>query len=104
MIAIRWGLTLAAVFLASTAAFSHEWYPPNCCHGDDCRRTRAEFHPDEGYWYFKVEETGKWAPVPLSQVRPTPVPPDHMCHVCYRYDKDSDATHVYCFFPCGAGG
>lgn len=88
-----------ACLLAWGAARAHDWYPQNCCNGNDCQRARAYYNDEEKAWFAFVKEHGIFEYIPPSQVRMSPVPPDGMCHVCYKVNH-MGGTNFYCFFPC----
>jgi hypothetical protein len=109
-------LLLAAVMLLTPpAARAHDWYPQECCSGNDCRpmdpiKERVETHAD-GYevWFFFREATDPPGPlifvhdfVPMQKARWSK---DNQFHVCpyYFVQKDQQGTgagktYVRCFF------
>lgn len=83
-----------ALFL-STAVMAHEWYPPECCSGNDCRLARQ----DE-----IVEAPGGWRVVPTGEfftykaARPSP---DGKFHRCLQVPVDIKSKTLCIFVPVG---
>lgn len=85
------GVLIAAL---SIHAYSHEWYPLECCSSHDCHVA------DKAYWKdgVMVVEVGKDQITIQKNVQWRPSP-DAKYHVCYT--NGYDAPHVYCFFVPG---
>ena len=80
-------------------AWSHDpythWRQPDnpaasCCHGDDCRPTRA-YMGEDGRW--RAWDGLGWVIVPPGRVLPTDLAGDGRNHLCER------AGRVLCFSP-----
>lgn len=101
ILAIIYTLALAAfvftiLFLAlSIHVNAHEWYPPECCGGNDCHVVDS----------IKWEGKNIIATVGAENITVTPgstrwkPSPDAQYHICYT--NAYDAPHVYCFFIPG---
>lgn len=96
-------LTLIAAGLVwlglATAAWAHDiyqdWRQPDapavsCCHGQDCRPTRA-FMGEDRRW--RAWDGRQWVSVPPGKVLPTDLAGDGRNHLCER------AGRVLCFSP-----
>ena len=98
---VRWVFSLSICCIALTLALvasAHEWYPPNCCSGQDCRPVPCsdiETKPD-GSAIYKPEGT-RFNQVQISQ--------DAQCHVCSRTKRNIYNGHTesygYCAFMPG---
>lgn len=92
------------LWLATRAAWSHDpyshWRQPDapavsCCHGIDCRPTRA-YMGEDGLW--RAWDGLGWAVVPAGKVLPTDLAGDGRSHLCER------AGRVLCFSPTSPKG
>ena len=88
-----------AVVLTAAPARAHdpysEWRVPNnpsvsCCHGNDCRPTRAYFG-DDGLWW--AHDGRAYVPVPPERLLPKDLAKDGRSHICEK------AGWIYCFSP-----
>lgn len=94
---LAWVLfVLLFVTFASCLARAHDWYPPECCNGEDkggdCRKVAADEleEADKGCWIYRP--TGnKFCG---AQVRPSQ---DRYFHVCIG-NKSHDKGKSYCAF------
>lgn len=76
------GLLAAALILVSGAAYSHSWYPHNCCHDGDCRPVPCD----------ELVETRNgimWRGVVLFSDAQVKASQDQFCHVCAKEQKGS---------------
>lgn len=89
----------AAVGISIKPAWSHDpysdWVAPDnpglsCCHGADCRPTRA-FMANDGLW--RAWNGRMWLPVPPGRVLPTDYAGDGRSHLCEKLEV------IYCFTP-----
>ena len=55
-------------FLISAVLLAHDWYPPECCNGNDCIQVPCAEVAD-----------GKWQGRSPGSHRPSP---DGKCHIC----------------------
>jgi hypothetical protein len=81
----------AAVAVATKHARAHEWYPPQCCSGNDCRPIRqddVELRPDG----FFVKESGELIPYGDVRIRKTPPEGGASFHRCSVGGKAEGAT------------
>ena len=79
---------------------AHEWYPPDCCHGQDCAAvTSLRRLPDGG---FRVETTHGFGVIPRGFLtRPSL---DDKAHACLRQigpDEEHLGWLVVCLFLPG---
>lgn len=77
-----------------------DWRQPDnpgasCCHGEDCRPTRA-YIGEDGRW--RAWDGLGWIIVPASKLLPTDLARDGRSHLCER------AGRVLCFSPTGPKG
>jgi hypothetical protein len=73
---------IAASVLLSSAAYSHSWYPKDCCQGQDCRPVPC----DE---LVETRHGLMWRGVVIfneTQVKPSL---DQFCHVCAKEQQGS---------------
>jgi hypothetical protein len=76
------GLLAAALILVSSAAYSHSWYPHDCCHDGDCRPVPCD----------ELVETRNgimWRGVVLFNDAQVKASQDQFCHVCAKEQKGS---------------
>lgn len=87
------------LWLGLATAGAHDVYkdwrvPENpavsCCHGEDCRPTRA-YMGDDGRW--RAWDGRQWVVVPPGNLLPTDLARDGRNHLCER------AGRVLCFSP-----
>lgn len=92
-------IAAALVALGYGIARAHDpystWMQPDvpgmsCCHGQDCRPTRA-FRGDDGRW--RAWSDGMWLVVPPGKMLPTDFAGDGRSHLCERGGR------VLCFTP-----
>lgn len=93
-------LFLAAAILMAlipVAAFSHSWYPWECCSNQDCWPTEGVTATAAGWL---IHTSGEVIPYDDSRIRTTPPEASgfHVCHV----GADPKAR-VLCLFVPGAG-
>lgn len=105
---LAWALMLAAgcslaLWLVTVPwpAAAHDpystWMQPDapgmsCCHGQDCRPTRA-YLGEDGHW--RAWDGRQWLVVPSRKLLPTDHAGDGRNHLCER------AGRVLCFSPTG---
>jgi hypothetical protein len=88
LIAFLLGFTLMWGVIGTRAALSHEWYPNECCSGQDCHPVPCnEIHLIANEWVYKSSHFAK------SEARSSP---DGTCHVCI-----SSWGKPYCLFLGG---
>ncbi len=76
------GLLAAALMLVSSVAYSHSWYPHDCCHDGDCRPVPCD----------ELVETRNgitWRGVVLFNDAQVKASQDQFCHVCAKEQKGS---------------
>jgi hypothetical protein len=89
------GLVVIIIFSISLA-LAHDWYPPECCNGEDrggdCRKVGTEDlqESDKGCWVY-LPTGNKFCG---AQVRPSQ---DRYFHVCIG-NKPHDRGKSYCAF------
>ena len=91
---------LILAMLIATPALAHDWYPPGCCGGQDCRPvtcTDVEIAPDGSATYKPEGAHFEKGHVQISQ--------DGQCHVCTRTKRNiyngQTETFGYCAFIAG---
>ena len=89
------GAVLCLISIARAHDVYQDWMVPgsstsSCCHGEDCRPTRA-YIGDDGDWRAWNGKT--WVRVPWDRVLPTDYAHDGRNHICEKQG------YVYCFTP-----
>jgi hypothetical protein len=73
-------LSITALVLVGSEAYSHSWYPQDCCRGQDCRPVPCDELVETRYGLM-------WRGTVLfneTQVRPSL---DQFCHVCAKEEQ-----------------
>lgn len=85
--------------------FYSTWMRPDnprlsCCSQHDCYPTEARV--EDGVWFAKRREDGKWLRVPLEKVEQNRDNPDGRSHLCAPRPERAYSADVFCFTP-GSG-
>jgi len=83
--------------------FYSTWMMPDdphrsCCNRRDCYPTEARYQ--DGVWYAKRREDGKWLRVPAEKVEQNRDSPDGRSHICAPPPSESSSyapDTVFCF-------
>ncbi|MCV0395447.1 MAG: hypothetical protein K5872_22125 [Rhizobiaceae bacterium] len=88
-------VVVGAMALGVTEARPHEWYPPNCCSGFDCRPIEMESVriTPEG---FVIPGNPEVVPYTSKKIRQTPPEGQGRYHVCTRGGKSEGA--IICLY------
>jgi hypothetical protein len=70
-------LGIAMLLLLSSAAYSHSWYPKDCCSGDDCQPVPCDELVETRYGIL-------WRGVVLFNDAQVKASQDQFCHVCAK--------------------
>lgn len=70
-------LLAAALMLVSSAAYSHSWYPHDCCHDGDCHPVPCDELVETRYGIM-------WRGVVLFNDAQVKASQDQFCHVCAK--------------------
>lgn len=93
-------LIAGALALSTVSQVSaHDWYPPYCCNGEDCKPLRAKdvwFNSELGLWQF-VDQHGKQWTVPKDVVRSDDENPTMNASACVLWGR------VRCFWKPRGG-
>lgn len=100
MVAGAAGIASLGLWLLTTRAAAHEWYPSECCSGQDCIPVPFEairLTPDG----FLIVETGDLIPYGDDRLRFTPV--EHEDGRGYHWCRSLVDAQTFCLFvPGGA--
>jgi hypothetical protein len=93
-------IALGAIALVAGIKFAraHDWYPPYCCNGEDCKPIAGKdvwFNDAFGLWEFRMG--GQSWMVPADAVRDDKENPGMGAHACVLYGK------VRCFWKPKSG-
>lgn len=91
------GLIIAWLFLALEFAFAHDWYPVECCNGNN---TGGDCHPVECDSLVEDRTGIEWNGIHFRQDQIHPSQ-DKNCHVCVGNDKGyghAERKYPYCVF------
>lgn len=85
-------------------SWAHDWYPPSCCGGHDCKIVKAWYNSDTDTWRFKYVD-GKEYDVPKTAIRPDEENKDPFnAHACViENPEDGVAPYVRCFWRKAGG-
>ena len=72
---------LASLFVASPVARAHEWYPPECCAGQDCGPADTVVRRDDGSYLVTARGLSVVIPATYGDWK---LSPDGQVHVCIR--------------------
>lgn len=72
---------LASLFVASPVARAHEWYPLECCGGQDCGPADTVVRYDDGSYLVTARGLSVVIPATYGKWKPSP---DGQVHVCIR--------------------
>jgi hypothetical protein len=72
---------LAGLFVALPGARGHEWYPLECCAGQDCAPADAVVRRDDGSYLVTARGLSVVIPATFRHWKPSP---DGQVHVCIR--------------------
>jgi hypothetical protein len=82
--------------------FYSTWMRPDnpqisCCHREDCYPAEAKH--ENGTWYAKRREDGKWLSIPEEKIERKKDMPDQRSHLCAPPPGKSwyPENHVFCF-------
>lgn len=88
---------LAAVILVPVKARAHDWYPPHCCSGHDCRRiSEALVELRNGGFY--VRESRELIGYSDERIKRTPPEGGNFYHRCSR-GGTSDGETICLYVP-----
>ena len=90
---------LASLLVASPVAHAHEWYPLECCSGQDCGPADSVVRHDDGSYLVTARGISVVIPATYSQWRPSP---DGQVHVCIRTYRSGGAMLICAFRGPGA--
>jgi hypothetical protein len=71
----------ASLLVASPVACAHEWYPLECCGGDDCGPADTVVRRDDGSFLVTAHGMSVVIPATFRHWKPSP---DGQVHVCIR--------------------
>ena len=96
--ALAAGYGLIFWVILTSPAMPHEWYPNDCCSGQDCFPQPGGVTATQGGW--RIESSGEVVPYDDLRIRPFPedAPPADRSipHVCYLMgDTGNRALCVY---------
>lgn len=83
-----------ALFVLTTTAFAHSWYPANCCSDHDCRPVACE------ELVSNADGTMEWDGLVFKRVFPSQ---DAKCHVCFYEGGENNTRIPYCAFQVMTG-
>ena len=72
---------LAVLLAPSPVARAHEWYPRECCGGEDCGPADTVVRRDDGSYLVTAHGLSVVIPATFSHWKPSP---DGQVHVCIR--------------------
>jgi hypothetical protein len=86
-------------------AHAHDWYPPSCCSGKDCKMVHA-YQNEKGNWIMVYD--GEEVLVPPHAIKPDSENKDPLhYHGCATKVADEMGGEmfwvVHCFYRAGAG-
>ena len=99
-------ISFAAAILVGTGAYAHDWYPRECCAGQDCAPVESSVYV-AGAAYGPMGEpianplphlqvTSKLGTAVIPDYLPRRASPDGRMHVCMR--QIGAYMHVFCLF------
>jgi hypothetical protein len=103
-----------AVFLTalliSGSVLAHDWYPPECCSGQDCAPVLEKVRLPGGSWKITTKVGTAILPNNFTGYRPSEDIQEHACMITIRpehWDSNGDGsmdptTSIVCYFVAGA--
>lgn len=85
---------IALVLLSSASASAHDWYPQDCCSGEDCRPVPCEEIRQDEFGYY-------WKNLHFTWTMDRGPSPDGGCHVCFTPETDHSPAYPHCIFTGG---
>jgi len=89
---------LALLIVLPAATLAHDWYPLECCSGQDCAPAEAVVRREDGSYLVTSRGMSTVIPADYAKWRRSP---DGRIHVCIRKLR-SGAEYLVCAFR-GAG-
>lgn len=85
------------LMLLSSGALAHDWYPQDCCSGEDCHPVPCEEIRMDDFGYY-------WKGIHFTWAMDRGPSPDGGCHVCITGEHSSTmpgAPYPHCIFTGG---